>query len=137
MRYSCSSVARLRQSYGAENLECPEIGSRWVPELFGDASGSGLFTTESRIDLANEINEFINRLQIDRPDISWSDMQNVLIAAYCRVVARKPGLTASEKWSRMREFDSVLERQIAANLSASGNADRRQCSSASRRLSGT
>jgi len=103
-------------SYGAENLECPEIGSRWVPELIGDASGGGLFATDNRVDLANEINESINRLQIASPNISWADVQNVLIAAYCRVVTRTPGLAAAEKWDRMRQFDNVLERQIAANM---------------------
>ena len=44
----------------------------------------------------------------------------MLIAAYCRVVARNPGLGASEKWSRMRQFDSVLEQQIAANMMPAG-----------------
>jgi hypothetical protein len=109
------------QSYGANNLECPETGSGSVPDLIGDASGGGLFTTENRVDLVNEINESINRLQISNPNISWTDVQNVLIAAYCRVVARKPGLTAAEKWDRMREFESILERQIAANMMPAGS----------------
>lgn len=108
-----------QQSYGAENLECPEIGSGSIPDLFGAAAG-GLFTTENRVDLANEINEAINTLQIASPNISWSEVQNVLIAAYCHVVARKPGLAAAEKWARMRQFDSVLERQIAANMMPTG-----------------
>lgn len=108
------------QSYTAENLECPEIGPGWVPDLIGDAAGGGLFATENRVDLVNEINDSINRLQIISPNISRSDVQNVLIAAYCRVVARKPGLGASEKWSRMRQFDSVLEQQIAANMMPAG-----------------
>lgn len=47
-------------------------------------------------------------------------MQNVLIAAYCRVVTRTPGLAAAEKWDRMRQFDKVLERQIAANMMPAG-----------------
>jgi hypothetical protein len=107
-------------SHGAENLECPEIGAASVPDLIGDTSGGGLFVSENRIDLANEINEAINRLQIANPNISWSDVQNVLVAAYCRVVARKGGLTAADKWGRMRLFDNVLERQIAANMMPSG-----------------
>jgi hypothetical protein len=115
--FLCCSAA---QSYGADTLECPEVGSGSVPDLINDAFGGGLFTTENRVDLANEINESINRLQIASPNISRSDMQNVLIAAYCRVVARKPGLGASEKWSRMRQFDSVLEQQIAANMMPAG-----------------
>jgi hypothetical protein len=108
------------QSYGADTLECPEIGSGTVPDLIGDASGGGLFTTEYRIDLANEINESINRLQIANPKISRVEVQNVLIAAYCRVVARKLGLAPAEKWARMRQFDSVLEHQIAANMMPTG-----------------
>ncbi|MCP3465382.1 hypothetical protein [Bradyrhizobium sp. CCGUVB23] len=86
----------------------------------GDASGGGLFVSENRVDLANEINEAINRLQLANPNVSWSEVQNVLIAAYCRVVARKAGFTAAERWSRMRRFSSVVEQQIAANLMAPG-----------------
>jgi len=113
----CCSAA---QGYAAENLECPEIGPGRVPDLIGDAIGGGLFATENRIDLTNEINDAINRLQISDPNISWSDVQNVLIAAYCRVVSRKAGLTAAERWGRMRQFVSVLEQQIAANRLAPG-----------------
>ncbi|MGY3621423.1 hypothetical protein [Bradyrhizobium sp. USDA 10063] len=113
----CCSTGR---SYGADTLDCPEIGSRSVPDLIGDASGGGLFATDNRVDLANEINEAINRLQIASPNITWSDVQNVLIAAYCRVVARKSALTATEKWGRMRQFESTLERQIAANMMPPG-----------------
>jgi hypothetical protein len=113
----CCSAA---QGYAAENLECPEIGPGRVPDLIGDATGGGLFASENRIDLTNEINDAINRLQISDPNILWSDVQNVLIAAYCRVVSRKAGLTAAERWGRMRQFVSVLEQQIAANRLAPG-----------------
>jgi hypothetical protein len=84
------------------------------------ATRSVAFATENRIELANEINDAINRLQVSDPNISWSDVQNVLIAAYCRVVARKTGLAAAERWGRMRQFVSVLEQQIAANRLAPG-----------------
>jgi hypothetical protein len=110
----------MQESFGAENLECPEIGAASVPDLIGDASGGGLFVTENRVDLANEINEAINKLQIAKPNISWSDTQNVLVAAYCHALARKAGLTAAEKWGHMRLFDNVLERQIAANVMPAG-----------------
>src|SRR5215831_20471232 len=113
----CCSVT---QGYAAENLECPEIGSGRVPDLIGDATGGGLFATENRIELANEINDDTNRLQISDPNISWSDVQNVLIAAYCRVISGKAGLTTAERWDRMRQFVSVLEQQIAANRLAPG-----------------
>jgi hypothetical protein len=109
-----------QNSFGAENLECPEIGGTSVPDLIGDTSGGALFVSENRIDLANEINEAINRLQIAKPDISWTETQDVLVAAYCRVVARKAGLAVAEKWGRMRLFDNVLERQIAANMMPAG-----------------
>ena len=108
------------QRCAAENLECPEIGPGRVPDLIGDATGSGLVTTGNRVELVNEINYLINKLQLSDPNISSTDIQNVLIAAYCRVVSRAPGLTASEKWSRMRQFDGVVEQQVAANTLAPG-----------------
>jgi hypothetical protein len=109
-----------QNSYGAENLECPEISAASVSDLMGNASGGGLFVSENRVDLVNEINEAINRLQLADPNISRSDVQNVLIAAYCRVVARKAGFNAAERWSRMRQFTIVAEQQIAANMVAPG-----------------
>ena len=109
-----------QHSYGADRLDCPEIGASSVPDLIGEASGAGLFTTDNRIDLANEINESINKLQNAEPDISRGEVTNVLIAAYCRVVARQAELPASEKWARMRQFDSVLERQITTSMMPTG-----------------
>jgi len=103
-----------------ENLECPDIGSNAVPNVIGDASGAGLITTGNRIDVVNEINDLVNRLQTGSANISSNDMQDILIAAYCRVVAKAPGLTASEKWQRMRQFDNILQQQIAANTMPPG-----------------
>ena len=119
-RASLTPLLFAAQGYAAENLECPEIGPGRVPDLIGDATGGGLFASENRIELTNEINDAINRLQISDPNISWSDVQDVLIAAYCRVVSRKAGLTAAERWGGMRQFVSVLEQQIAANRLAPG-----------------
>jgi hypothetical protein len=107
-------------SYAAENLECPEIGSSAVPNIIGDATGAGLVTTGSSIDIANEINELINRLQNSSPNISSSEMQDILIAAYCRVVVKASGLITAEKWRRMRQFDSILQWQIASNTMPPG-----------------
>jgi hypothetical protein len=113
--------ASAAQSRAAGTLECPEVGPRHVPALIGDATGAGLVTTASPVDLANEVNGAISRLQIADPTISWTDVQNALIAAYCRVVADAPGLTGSEKWLRMRQFDRIVEQQIAADAMPSGS----------------
>jgi hypothetical protein len=107
-------------SFAAENLECPEIGPGRVPDLIGDTTGGGLHATENFIDLANQINDAINRLDVSDPDISPASIQDVLIAAYCRVVAREAGLTAAEKWGRMRQFTGVLEREIALDRMPAG-----------------
>jgi hypothetical protein len=103
------------KSFAAESLGCPEIPSGRAQAFIGNAIGDGLFTTVNRMDLANEINESINRLQIDDPNISWGEVRNLLIAAYCRVVSGTSALIASEKWSRMHQFDSVLDQQISAS----------------------
>jgi len=101
-------------------LECPEIGAAHVPALIGDKTGAGFVTTASRIDLANEINEAINRLQTSDPNISWTDTQNTLIAAYCRAVADAPDLSAAEKWRRMHQFNRLVEQQIGSDALPTG-----------------
>ena len=50
-----------------------------------------------------------------------TDVQNALTAAYCRVVAAAPGLAASEKWRRMRQFDQIVEQQIGADALPAGS----------------
>ena len=35
------------------------------------------------VDVANEINDLINKLQIEKPNISYAELTDVLIAAYC------------------------------------------------------
>jgi hypothetical protein len=108
-------------SRAAGNLECPEIGAGHVPDLIGDTTGAGLATTASRAELVNEVNGAINRLQIADPNISWTDVQNALVAAYCRVVADAPGLTVAEKWRRMRQFDRIVEQQIGGDALPAGS----------------
>jgi hypothetical protein len=43
-----------------------------------------------------------------------------MVAAYCPVVAGMANLSAAEKWRLMRQFDSVLQQQLAANTLAPG-----------------
>jgi hypothetical protein len=103
----------------ATGLDCPEIGPGAVPNLLTDAQSKLMMSGDS-VDLANEINNLINKLQIEKPNISYAELTNVIIAAYCPVVANMASLTASEKWRRMRQFDTVLQQQIAANTLAPG-----------------
>jgi hypothetical protein len=104
----------------AAGIECPEVGPGGVPDLLGNEPQFRLGSTGSNVDLANEIDYLINKLQIQKPDISSAELTNVLIAAYCAEVAKLPQLTASEKWRRMRQFDAIVLQQIAANTSAPG-----------------
>ncbi len=103
----------------AAGLDCPEIGPGPVPQLFTDLQAK-LVTSGNSADLANEINDLINKLQIEKPNISYADLTNVIIAAYCPVVASTTSLTASEKWRRMNQFDSILQQQLAADRPAPG-----------------
>ena len=105
----------------AAGLQCPEPGPGAVPNLLADAKRARLVTTGNSTDLANEIYDLINRLQIERPNISYTDLTNVLIAAYCPVVANAPQLTEAEKWQRMRQFDAVLRQQLAADTMPAGS----------------
>ena len=103
----------------AAGLDCPEIGPGAVPNLIADLQVK-LVMSGNSTDLANEINYLINKLQLEKPNISYADLTNVIIAAYCPVVASITSLTASEKWGHMRQLDSILQQQLAANRPAPG-----------------
>jgi hypothetical protein len=100
-------------------LDCPEIGPGAVPNLFTNVQVK-LVTSGNSVDLANEISDLINKLQIEKPNISYAELTDVAIAAYCPVVANTTSLTASEKWRRIRQFDTILQQQLAANTLAPG-----------------
>ena len=102
----------------AAGLDCPVLGPGSVPNLLTDLQIK-LIATGDSADLANEINDLVNKLQILKPNISYAELTNIVIAAFCPVVANA-NLTASEKWGRMRQFDTILQRQLAANMLAPG-----------------
>lgn len=105
----------------AAGLECPEIGPpHAAPNLLTDVQAK-LVASGNSIDLANEIYDLINKRQIERPNISYADPTDILIAAYCPVVANLGNLTASEKLRRMRQFDTILQQQLAANMTPPGS----------------
>jgi len=105
----------------AAGLECPETGPGAVPGLLAHVKQPWFAASQNSADLANEIYDAINRLQIERPNISYTDLTNVLLAAYCPLVANAPQLTAAEKWQRMRQFDALLHQQLAADMMPQGS----------------
>src|SRR5271166_3075783 len=104
----------------ATGLECPEIG-QGVPEVTSDPARAKLLLGGAGPDLANEIGELINQVQLKEPAISNADLTNGLIAAYCPLVAQAPGLTSAQRWSQMHRFDQAVQRQLAANYLPPGS----------------
>ena len=101
-------------------LDCPQMGPGTVPNLLSDLQVK-LVTSSDSVDVANEINDLINKLQIEKPNISYAELTDVLVAAYCPAVANMANLTTSEKWHRMRQFDTILQQQLAANMMPPGS----------------
>jgi len=101
-------------------LDCPEVGAGTVSNLLSDVQVK-LVTSGNSVDVANEIYDLINKLQIEKPNISYAELTDALVAAYCLVVANMANLTTSEKWRRMRQFDTILQRQLAANMMPPGS----------------
>ena len=102
----------------AAGIDCPDLGPGSIPNLLNDLQVK-LIATGDGVDLANEINDLVNKLQILKPNISYTELTNVIIAAFCPVVASTT-LTATEKWDRMRQFDRILQRQLTADILAPG-----------------
>jgi hypothetical protein len=101
-------------------LDCPEMGAGTGSNLLSDVQVK-LVTSGNSVDVANEIYDLINKLQIEKPNISYAELTDALVAAYCPVVANVANLTATEKWRRMRQFDTILQRQLAANMMPQGS----------------
>jgi hypothetical protein len=104
----------------AAGLDCPEMGAGTGSNLLSDVQVK-LVTSGNSVDVANEIYDLINKLQIEKPNISYAELTDVLLAAYCPAVANLANLTASEKWRRMRQFDTILQQQLAANMMPPGS----------------
>jgi hypothetical protein len=103
----------------AGGLECPDVGRGAIPALTGDAQIRRM-TTGNNTDLATEIGGLIGRLRAENPTVSDTEITNILIAAYCPVVAQKAASPA-EKWELMRQFDRVLMQQLAVTAMPQGS----------------
>ena len=99
----------------AAGLDCPDAAS--VSNLLTDGQAK-LLAAGTSIDIANEIDDLINKLQREKPGISYADVTDILIAAYCPLVADQTSLSAAEKWRRMRAFDTILQQQLAGMMPA-------------------
>lgn len=104
----------------AAGLECPET-SPAVPNMLAGAPQLERMTTANTVDLANEVNGLIARLKTEKPGISNDEITDVLIAAFCPVVAAKADLSAADKWRLMHRFDTVVLQQISANTMPPGS----------------
>jgi hypothetical protein len=111
----------LATSAHATGLECPEIGRAGVPDLTSDPGRAKLLLGGAGADLANEVSELINQVQLKEPNISNADLTNALIAAYCPLVAQAPVLTSAQRWSQVRRFEHVVQQQLAENYMPPGS----------------
>ncbi|MEZ5890641.1 MAG: hypothetical protein R3D52_10640 [Xanthobacteraceae bacterium] len=105
----------------ATGLDCPELGPKGIPNLLAGARQIDRMTSGNEVDLGNEIRGLIARVQAEKPGISNDDIIDVLIAAYCPVVARLPQASEAQKWRLMRQFDAVLLREVSASRMPSGS----------------
>jgi hypothetical protein len=99
----------------AAGLDCPDAAS--ASNLLTDGQAK-LLASGTSIDIANEIDDLISKLQREKPNISYADLTDALIAAYCPLVADQTSLSAAEKWHRMRAFDTLLQQQLSGMMPA-------------------
>jgi hypothetical protein len=107
-------------SYAA-GLDCPETGAGAVPDLLAGSQQIERMTIGNEVDLANEIKGLVNRVQTEKPGISSDEIVNVLIAAYCPVVAGMAQASPADKWRLMRRFDAAVLRELTAATMPSGS----------------
>ena len=120
-------------SANAVGLECPETG-QGAPELTSIPAGAKLVIGGTGPDLANEISDLINQVQLKQPNISNLDLTNGLIAAYCPLVAQAAGV---DRCAAMEPDASICSGGSATarrKQSAEGIDDHCRCTAAARGL---
>lgn len=100
-------------------FECPETGKGAVPALISPAQAK-LLAGEG-LDQANEVNELIVRLKAERPGVSFDEITNELMAAYCPIVAGT-SLSAEAKLDRLNTFGALVRKRLASETLAPGSS---------------
>jgi hypothetical protein len=113
--FSAAAALPLAGAHAA-GLECPVGGN---DSFVTSANFRGL-TSVKPADLANEIDEMIYRMRVERPNISYDEMTDALLGAFCNAIAKSTAVSAKEQWSVMRRFEKVLEARLAANTMPAG-----------------
>src|SRR5215204_3273957 len=111
------SIVSLPAAVRASGLECPTTATGSL-SIASDSQITRM-TTGNDADLANEIDGLIGRAEA--PTASIAETANLLIAAYCPVVAKMTTRSTQEKWQLMRQFDRVLMQQLSATAMPQGS----------------
>jgi hypothetical protein len=93
----------------AAPLECPRAQEGGVSAAI-TAADTDIFKSGDGADLAAEVNDIVNRLQLQTPGLSYAATVNALIAAYCPVAAALPDLTDDQKQARLARFAALAQR---------------------------
>jgi hypothetical protein len=99
-------------------LDCPSQAA--APAGLSPADAE-ILKGDDNIALAGEINDIVNRLLLGRPGLSYAQLVNALIAAYCPIVAGRSDLSVAEKRDRMMRFAALARRQVSANALPRGS----------------
>ncbi len=100
-------------------FECAETGEGAVPALISPVQARIL--AGGGLDLANEVNELIVRLKAERPGISFEEITNELIAAYCPFIAAT-SLSSEAKLDRVDSFGALVRKRLASETLAPGSS---------------
>ena len=95
----------------AAACECPETGKGAVPALISPVQAKIL--AGGGYDLGNETNELIMRLRTERPGISFAEITNELMAAYCPIIAAT-SLSPEAKLERLNTFGALVRERLAS-----------------------
>ncbi|SFK14790.1 hypothetical protein [Methylocapsa palsarum] len=103
----------------AQGLQCPEAYEKEVLATT-TAADAEILKSDDPVDLTMEIYEIINRLRVRQPGLSYPQVVNALISAYCPIVTKLPDLTDAQKLSRLMRFAALVQEKAPANSLAQG-----------------
>jgi hypothetical protein len=119
-RLGTALAASSSQAHAAHAFQCPHA-QEGAASASLTAADPEILKSEDRVDLATEINDVVDQLQLQQPGLSYAQVVNALVAAYCPIVVELPNLTDAQKHARVTRFSALARQLTPANSLPSGS----------------
>jgi mono/diheme cytochrome c family protein len=98
----------------ARAFDCPAIGAAAVPQALATPQDVMALETGGDASMSEKVGRLIDDIRKQQTGLSDAAVTNVVIAAFCPIVANNPALNDNQRRARLIYFNMRLQDQLAA-----------------------